>query len=96
MCFDLFLASTLFALGSIVFGHFEAKTPLPRRLAKLASFLGLTALVSWVLGQPWSLIWIFGVFGLGLGFHVWWTKKHGIGVFSGEPREKYYQLRGWD
>ena len=95
MFFDLFLASTLFALGCIVFGHFEAHTPLPRRLARLTILLALTALVSWGLERPWSLIWIVGVFGIGTGFHVWWCRKHGIGIFSAEPREKYYQLRGW-
>lgn len=28
-------------------------------------------------------------------FHIWWARTHGIGALSGEPRAKYYRLRGW-
>jgi hypothetical protein len=27
--------------------------------------------------------------------HMWWLPKHGINGWTGEPRAKYYQLRGW-
>jgi len=95
MYFDLFVAALLFALGAMIFGRFEERTPLWRRLLKLALFLVITALISHNAGRPWSLVWIIGMFAIGISFHVWWTKTHGIGVFSPEPREKYYQLRGW-
>jgi hypothetical protein len=32
---------------------------------------------------------------LGLSVHAWWTRKHGIGFWSAEPRERYRGLRGW-
>jgi predicted membrane channel-forming protein YqfA (hemolysin III family) len=96
MFIDLFLASTLFCVGAMVFGHFESGTPLPRRLAKLFTFLGITALIAGTAGRPWSLIWIIGMFAVGLTFHVWWTRKNGIDVFTAEPRERYYALRGWN
>jgi len=28
--------------------------------------------------------------------HMWWLPKHGINGWTAEPKEKYYQLRGWD
>ncbi len=95
MYFDLFIASLLFALGAMIFGRFEEGTPLWRRLLKLAAFLAITALISRTLGQPWSLIWIIDMFGVGIAFHVWWTTSHGIEVFRPAPRDRYYQLRGW-
>ena len=27
--------------------------------------------------------------------HLWWLPRHGINGFTGEPRAKYYELRGW-
>jgi hypothetical protein len=27
--------------------------------------------------------------------HVWWLPKKGINGWTGEPKEKYYELRGW-
>ena len=95
MYFQLFIAATLIALGNIVFGHFERYTPVWRRILKLVLFLGITALISRFAGEAWAWLWIGGMFGVGLGFHIWWTRKHGIGVLSAEPRVKYYELRGW-
>ena len=95
MWFELFLAALLIAIGSITFGHFEERRPLWRRLLKLVIYLGLTALLSWTAGRFWALIWVFGLPALGMTFHVWWCRNHEIGVYSREPRDKYYQLRGW-
>jgi len=43
--------------------------------------------------------WAFGLLGLMLAavlvIHLWWLHKHGINGWTGEPREKYYALRGW-
>ena len=95
MYFELFLAATLMTIGGVIFGHFEEKTPVWRRLTKVAIFLGVTALLSSTVGRPWSLVWIFGALAVGTTFHVWCTKKHVICVLSPQPRDKYYQLRGW-
>jgi len=93
--FELFLASTLIAVGSIIFGRFEEGVPRWRRLLKLVLFLSVTALLSQTVSRVAALLWIFGAGVLGLSFHIWWCKRHGIGIISAEPRAKYYQLRGW-
>lgn len=95
MYFPLFIAATLMAAGCMIFGHFELHTPLWRRLSKLIAFLGITAIIANLAGTAAALVWIFVMFGIGLGFHTWWTRKHGIGFLSAEPRAKYYALRGW-
>jgi len=34
--------------------------------------------------------------GVGLAFHLWWCRRHGIYSLRAEPKELYYELRGWD
>ncbi len=36
-----------------------------------------------------------GLPGVGLAFHLWWCRKHGIDPLTAEPKERYYELRGW-
>jgi len=95
MYFELFVAAALYSVGAVVFGCFEEGTPLARRLRKLATFLGVTALLSAYAGRVWALGWVLGSMAAGLAFHVWWTRTHGIGVLSAEPRDRYRALRGW-
>ena len=95
MSLEWFFASVIVAAGSTVFGHFEEKTPLWRRLSKWAIYLGLTALLSRKPGRPWSLVWVFSSPYFGTSFHVWWCRKHGINPLTAEPKDKYYKLRGW-
>lgn len=95
MWFELFLASLVIAVGSIVFGHFEERTPKWRRLLKLGMLLGVTAALAATAGRPWALGFVFGLTALGSGIHFWWCHKHGIHPLSAQPRDKYYALRGW-
>lgn len=96
MFFALFIASTSLALGLIVFGEFEARTPRPRRISKLVFLLGSTALVAQFAGTGWALAWVGVLFSLGLSVHAWWTRRNGIRFSRPEPRAKYYALRGWN
>jgi hypothetical protein len=94
MFLDLYVAALAHLLGHIVFGHFEAQTAIARKLTKVAFLQGITALLSYYFGH-WSLLWVVGMYVLGLTFHFWWTRKHGINPLSAEPKAKYYALRGW-
>jgi hypothetical protein len=89
------LSAVLIAIGATLFGHFEVKTPPARRLAKWAMYLGGTALLSRKAGRPWSFLWIIGLPSSGLAFHFRWRRKNGIHPLTAEPRDRYYQLRGW-
>ncbi len=95
MCFEVAVVSTMFAVGNIVFGHFEEGTPKWRRLAKLALVMALGVAVSAQFGRTW--FWaMFVVLALPVVYiHVWWLPSKGIDGWTGEPREKYYALRGW-
>lgn len=95
MFFDLFLTAALHLVGHIIFGAFAERSSIPRKLLKVAFLLGTTALISTVVGQPYSTLWVIGLFAVGLAVHFWWALRHGIHPLTSEPREKYYALRGW-
>ena len=94
--FDIALLSALFAIGNIVMGHFEERTPKWRRVLKL--FVAIAILcVLWYFGGRIA-VWSF--FGLLLLFvfyiHIVLLPKHGIHGWTGEPKDKYYEFRGWE
>jgi hypothetical protein len=93
--FDVALVSSLVAVGSILLGHFEEGVPKWQRLFKFVRALTLFVVVSATLGS----VWVYGLLALLLSsvvvVHLWWLPKHGINGWTGEPKEKYYELRGW-
>lgn len=95
MWIELAVLYGIFAVGNILFGHFEERTPRARRLAKLVAFTALTALLYMVFGRPWSLIWLVVPLAVAAYVHAIWLPSHGINGLTAEPRERYYALRGW-
>lgn len=93
--FEVAVVSTLVALGHIFFGHFEERTPKWRKVVKLFLFIGIVTALSAFLGR----VWAFGFLGLAslgvLYVHAIWLPSKGINGWTGEPKEKYYELRGW-
>lgn len=93
--FDVALILFVFAIGNIFFGHFEVHTPKRKRVAKVLLFSALAAWLSSAFGHMavFALLVIGGVFAVVI--HAWYLPKHGIDGLTGEPKEKYYALRGW-
>ena len=93
--FEAAVMATVITLGHIFLGHFEERTPKWRKVGKLLGSICAAVLISATLGRPW----FFVLFGLGslfvLYIHAWWLPRHGINGWTGEPKEKYYRLRGW-
>ena len=52
--FEVALVAAIFAIGNILFGHFEERTPKWRRVLKVILFLAVTRAVSVQFGRPWS------------------------------------------
>jgi small-conductance mechanosensitive channel len=97
MWFEVAMVMTIFAIGNIFFGHFEENTPKWRRVLKVFVFLGLVLGISSTLGRAWAMGFLAAVAIVPfVVIHLWWLPKHGINGWTGEPREKYYHLRGWD
>ena len=89
------MVSAIFAVGNIVFGHFEELTPKWRRVAKFFLFIIAVLLLSAFAGRAYA----FGFLGVLAAFiiyvHAVVLPRKGINGLTGEPREKYYELRGW-
>jgi formate-dependent nitrite reductase membrane component NrfD len=96
MFLDLYIAAMLHLFGAVIFKRFEERTPLRKSVFKLVFIHGVTALLAFTVGRPWTLVWIIFMFGLGLTFHFGWTLKHHIHPVTAEPRAEYYALRGWE
>ncbi len=84
----------IFAVGSILFGHFEEHRPKWRRVLKLVIVLGVVLGLSATVGRAWA----YGVLALpllgALVIHTWWLPKNGVNGWTGEPKERYYELIG--
>ena len=92
--FDVALIMAIFAVGNILFGHFEEHRPKWRRLLKVVIFLGIYVGIASTLGRAWAL-GLLGILFLGVLFiHAWWLPKHGVNGWTGEPRDRYYELVG--
>jgi hypothetical protein len=92
--FDIVVVMSIFAVGNILFGHFEEHRPKARRLLKVGLVLGLAVIMAHV-GLRWVTYALLGVLGLAAAYiHGWWLPSHGINGWSGEPKEKYYELLG--
>ena len=93
--FEVAVMASIFALGQMLMGHFEERVPKWKKVAKFFAMTGLAVLISAWAGRPW----FYGFLGFGLVFalvvHAWWLPRNGIHGWTGEPKDKYYQLRGW-
>ena len=92
---DVAVMASLFAIGNILFGQFEERTPKWRRVLKFFLMTGLVTLVSATPGRAWSAALVGTLFCSVLVIHLWWLPKHGIHPWTAEPRDKYFALRGW-
>lgn len=95
MEFEIAVISTMVVVGLIFFGHFEEMTPKWKRLLKFAGYTTFLCLISWFFGREWFFISLGILLIVVVVVHGWWLPKKGINGLTGEPRDKYYELRGW-
>jgi hypothetical protein len=94
--FEVSIVSITFLLGHIFLGHFEERAPKIKKLAKYIVTLFAVVLLSAYFGRTAALT-IYGIMFIPvLYIHGIWLPKKGINGWTGEPRDKYYELRGWD
>lgn len=90
--FDAAIVLGIFAVGSILFGHFEEHKPRSRRLLKLVLVLCVVLSVSATLGRIWSYS-LLAIPLLGAAYiHLRWLPAHGVNGWTGEPKERYLEL----
>lgn len=93
--FELAIISTIFAIGNIYFGHFEEHTPKWRRTAKFVLISCFAVALSAIAGRIWFYLLLVCIGVIFVVVHGWWLPKQGIHGLTGEPKERYYRLRGW-
>lgn len=92
---EIAVITTIFAIGNILFGHFEEATPKWKRVGKFFLFVAITILITGIFGRLWFYLLLAVMSLVVLLIHGWWLPKHGINGWTAEPKEKYYALRGW-
>ena len=89
------ITAIIFAIGNTLFGHFNERTPKWKRVTKVVLVLAFVGVISSAVGPVWGLAPIALMLIVAAVVHLWWLPRHGINGFTGEPRDKYYELRGW-
>ncbi|HEX5151867.1 MAG TPA: hypothetical protein VFW07_10480 [Parafilimonas sp.] len=95
--FEIAIVSIIYALGNILFGHFEEQTPKIRRVGKYVLTLIIVCCISVFFSRTIAMIFL-GIFIFPfLYIHGYFLpKKKGINGWTGEPKSKYYDFRGWN
>jgi hypothetical protein len=95
--FEIAIVSIIFAVGNMVMGQFEERTPKLRRISKYILITVLICGISVLFGRSIAMT----ILGLSIvpllyihGYYL--PKKKGINGWTGEPKSKYYEFRGWD
>jgi hypothetical protein len=94
--FEVSVVTVFFLFGHIYFGHFEERSPKWRKVVKYIVTLAIILTLSFYFGRIVALT----VLGLALlpviYIHGVLLPKKGINGWTGEPKGKYYDFRGWD
>jgi len=94
--FEIAIVSAIYAVGNILFGHFEEQTPKVRRVGKYILTLIIIIGLSTYFGRTIAMVTLVLFFLPAIYIHGISLPKKGINGWTGEPKEKYYDLRGWD
>jgi len=93
--FEVALVSILLLLGHIFLGHFEERSPKWRKLLKYLLTLAIVISVSIFFGRTIAFM-LIGIFLIRIFYiHMVLLPKKGINGWTGEPKSKYYEFRGW-
>ena len=90
--FDVAGFSTLCAVLTVVFGHFERHKPAWRRVAKLAVLLALLLALIETAGRAWAYTILGLLLTTGAAFHFAVLSRLGINGWTGEPRDRFESL----
>ena len=95
--FEIAIVSIIYALGNIVFGHFEEQTPKLRRVGKYVITLILICVLSIYFGRTVAMVVLSAFIVPFVYIHMYYLpKKKGINGWTGEPKSKYYEFRNWN
>jgi Ca2+/Na+ antiporter len=95
--FEVAIVSLIFAIGNMTMGHFEERTPKVRRVGKFLFIVIIVCLISSFAGRTYAMSFLALSILPILYIHGYYLpKKKGINGWTGEPKSRYYDFRGWD
>jgi hypothetical protein len=95
MLVDVTAVAVFLIIGNIAFRHFDPFLTLTQRILKIAAILAITALVSYFFGRAGVMVaFVLAVLPV-IYIHGIWLPRRGVNGWTGEPKERYYELRGW-
>ncbi len=93
--FEITIVTIFILLGHIFLGHFEESSPKWRKVAKWLATVIIIVSLSIFFGRTTAFV----ILGLALipvvYIHAILLPKKGINGWTGEPKSKYYDFRGW-
>jgi len=93
---EVAIVTIFFLVGNIYFGHFEERSPKWRKVAKYIVTLAIILLVSHFFGRIAAFV-LLGLSILPIIYvHGILLPRKGINGWTGEPKGRYYDFRGWD
>ncbi|MDQ6479367.1 hypothetical protein [Dyadobacter sp. LHD-138] len=94
---EVAIVSIVYAAGNILFGQFEEQTPKFWRIGKYVLTLIIICTLSTYFGRITAMALLVAMLFPILYIHGYYLpKKKGINGWTGEPKKKYYEFRGWD
>ena len=95
--FEVAIVSIIYALGNIIFGHFEERTPKAGRVGKYLLTLVIVVIISIYFGRVFAMGFLVIFIIPFVYIHAYFLpRKKGINGLTGEPKSKYYEFRKWD
>jgi hypothetical protein len=92
---EIAVVSIMFLLGHIFLGHFEERSPKWRKLLKYVLTVCIILAISVLAGRTYAFI-VLGVALIPVFYvHGIMLPKKGINGWTGEPKGKYYEFKGW-
>jgi hypothetical protein len=93
--FEIAVVTILILLGHIFLGHFEERSPKWRKIAKWLATVIIVVSLSTFFGRTIAFV-ILGLTLIPVVYiHAILLPKKGINGWTGEPKSKYYEFRGW-
>jgi len=94
--FEIAIVSILILMGHIFLGHFEERSPAWRKLLKYLATVVIIISLSIFFGRTIAFTILGLTFIPVIYIHAVLLPKKGINGWTGEPKSKYYEYRGWN
>jgi hypothetical protein len=94
--FEISIVTFFFLAGNIFMGHFEERSPNWRKFVKYIITLAIIISLSVFFGRTIALIVLAASLIPIIYVHGIVLPRKGINGWTGKPKGKYYDFRGWD